>query len=369
MKLSLSTGLAAGILALVSAPALAAPVTVDLRIEGPTATVFEGPVTTDVRTFPSNQGAKRCDAGASRVTSGAVLAAASEGAPFAFKADWNDQYESATFTEVGGENVNYDPATGRYLGEFLNGKGADLGACSQPVQAGNQVLFAYAAYGEPLLALSGPASAKPGESVTVKVTDGNGAPVAGATVRNSQTGADGTATIGPLNSRGELDLKATKPNAVRSNRLRVCVSDGADGLCGTRVPSTPGAQNTTVAAPDRTAPRATLAGFTDHQAFKTGPRELKGSFVDTSGVKVVKLRLTKRLGGDCWYFSGKQERFRHSKCGTGAYFAIGQSADWSYLLPSRLGKGRYVLDAVAIDGAGNRTPLARGTTRVVFTVR
>jgi len=28
-----------------------------------------------------------------------------------------------------------------------------------------------------------------------------------------------------------------------------------------------------------------------------------------------------------------------------------------------------VLDAIAIDGAGNRTPLARGTTRVVFTVR
>ena len=53
----------------------------------------------------------------------------------------------------------------------------------------------------------------------------------------------------------------------------------------------------------------------------------------------------------------------------GAYFAIGDRADWSYLLPARLGRGRYVLDAIAIDGAGNRTPLARGTTRVVFTVR
>ena len=51
------------------------------------------------------------------------------------------------------------------------------------------------------------------------------------------------------------------------------------------------------------------------------------------------------------------------------YFAIGDKADWSYLLPARLGKGRYVLDAIAIDGAGNRTPLQRGTTRVVFTVR
>jgi hypothetical protein len=33
------------------------------------------------------------------------------------------------------------------------------------------------------------------------------------------------------------------------------------------------------------------------------------------------------------------------------------------------GPGRYVLDAVAIDGAGNRTPLACGSSRVVFAVR
>jgi hypothetical protein len=63
------------------------------------------------------------------------------------------------------------------------------------------------------------------------------------------------------------------------------------------------------------------------------------------------------------------ERFRRTRCGTGAYFAIGDRADWSYLLPERLTRGRYVLDAIAIDGAGNRTPLARGATRVVFTVR
>ena len=76
---------------------------------------------------------------------------------------------------------------------------------------------------------------------------------------------------------------------------------------------------------------------------------------------MVKLRLTKRLGKRCWYFSGRMERFRRTKCGNGAYFAIGDRADWSYLLPERLDRGRYVLDAIAIDGAGNRTPLERGT--------
>jgi hypothetical protein len=114
---------------------------------------------------------------------------------------------------------------------------------------------------------------------------------------------------------------------------------------------------------------AKLTGFTDHQVFTTGPRELKGSFADASGVKSVKLRLARRVGGKCAYFSGKLEKFRHTGCGKEKYFSIGDRADWTYLLPAKLGKGRYVLDAVAIDGAGNRTPLARGTTRVVFTVR
>ena len=48
----LLSGLLAGAALLVAAPStLAAPVTVDLRIEGPSRTLFEGPVTTDVRTF------------------------------------------------------------------------------------------------------------------------------------------------------------------------------------------------------------------------------------------------------------------------------------------------------------------------------
>ena len=68
MKLSLTAGMVAGLLSLAAAPALAAPVTVDLRIEGATRTLFEGPVTTDVRQFPSNQGAKPCDNGSRRAS-------------------------------------------------------------------------------------------------------------------------------------------------------------------------------------------------------------------------------------------------------------------------------------------------------------
>ncbi|HEY6890566.1 MAG TPA: hypothetical protein VI300_22370, partial [Solirubrobacter sp.] len=171
------------------------------------------------------------------------------------------------------------------------------------------------------------------------------------------------------------DLKATKPGTIRSNRVRVCVTNGADGACNSPIvvnnPVTPCVCSAPGPKPaaDTAAPTATLVGIKDKQTFTTGPRELKGSFADLSGIKSVKLRLAKRAGGKCSYFSGKLETFRHTKCGTEKYFAIGDRADWTYLLPAKLGKGRYVLDAIAIDGAGNRTPLARGTTRVVFTVR
>jgi len=57
-------GLAAGLCCLVAAPAAsAAPVTVNLRIEGPTRTLFEDPVTVDTRTFhfTGDSTEHRCD--------------------------------------------------------------------------------------------------------------------------------------------------------------------------------------------------------------------------------------------------------------------------------------------------------------------
>ena len=72
---------------------------------------------------------------------------------------------------------------GAFLAEYKNGAFASLGACADPIQNGDEVLFAYAVGTEPLLALAGPATARPGEAVTVRVTDaGTGAPVAGASV-------------------------------------------------------------------------------------------------------------------------------------------------------------------------------------------
>jgi hypothetical protein len=369
MKIRSSAGLAAGLLAaaLLPSAAAAAPVTVDLRIEGPTRTLFEGPVTTDVREFKfSNESTgHQCDGTAALggpsptpvPTRGAVIAQAAASTPFQLEGTWS-QF-GASFTTIAGESVAFDPNTNRFLAEYENGAFASLGACADDSHSGDDVLFAYADGSEQLLELSGPARARPGQPVTLRVTDaGTHAAVAGATVAGHQSGADGSVTVGPLATRGDTDFKATKTGAIRSNRMRVCVTDGADGACGTLIPT----------PPDTTAPGATIAGIRAGQSFsrRHAPRELHGTASqDPSGLWAVKIRLTRRLGKTCWYFSGTKERLLERTCGKKYAFKVGDQPQWSYLLPSRLPRGRYVLDAYAIDNAFNHG----ATQRVAFRVR
>ena len=133
--------------------------------------------------------------------------------------------------------------------------------------------------------------------------------------------------------------------------------DGDDGRCGTF---------------DREPPLGRILGIAEQERFtrRSAPRELRGQVrTNASGLRWVQLRLTRRHRGDCSYFSGGQERFRATRCGRSFAFRIGDKADWSYLLPARLKRGRYVLDAIAVDGKNNREPLARGRNRIVFFVR
>jgi hypothetical protein len=369
MKIRSSAGLAAGLVvaALLPSTAAAAPVTVNLRIEGPTRTLFEGPVTTDVRQFrfTNETTGHQCDGttlggmSPSPVpTRGAVIAQAAETTPFQLEGTWSSL--GASFTRIAGESVGFDATTNRFLGEYENGKFASLGACADDSKTGDDVLFAYGDGSEQLLELAGPVLARPGQAVALKVTEaGTHAAVAGATVGGKATGADGTAVVGPLNARGIADFKATKTGAIRSNRVRVCVTDGQDGACGSQLPQ--------LAAPDRTAPVATIKGIRDGQRFsrRRAPRKLRGSVVeDRSGLWAVKIRLTRKLGGKCWYFSGSKERFLKRRCGKKHAFKVGEQPEWSYLLPSRLPRGRYVLDTYALDNAFNRSTTARVRFRV-----
>jgi hypothetical protein len=146
-----------------------------------------------------------------------------------------------------------------------------------------------------------------------------------------------------------------------------CVHRPDDGRCDSR---------------DLEAPTAFITSIRDGARFarRSGPRELSGTAgvlgaggieADGTGILMVKLRLTRRVGARCSTWSPSRERFVPRECGAenGFWFRIGDDADWDYLLPARLGRGRYVLDADAIDRAGNRHHVRRrGENRVVFRV-
>jgi hypothetical protein len=96
---------------------------------------------------------------------------------------------------------------------------------------------------------------------------------------------------------------------------------------------------------------------------------------DASGIREVRLRLSRTDRGRCYRYDGRErERLvRTRRCGAaGALsFPVGASASWSYLLPSALPRGRYVLDVFVTDGRGNRMAsrdLQRGSSRIVFSV-
>jgi len=364
MKLSLTAGMVAGLL-LFAAPAVADPANVTVRVEGADTTRVEA-----TRVLTTAAPVSKAGHDCSGTSAGGALDRATGGD---WDAGWFDGLEHFVKT-IRGET----PAGDDYWSVWLNHKAVTVSACKAELQEGDDVLYfvdrctfdGTGCSNQPVepLALTAPVSATAGATGEVTVVKYNAAgaaePVAGAKVAGPgvdvTTDASGKASVS-FTTPGTVRLQATKAGLVRSEKHDVVVAAPGAAPRGPDAPS---------AGPDRAAPTAALTGLRDKQVLRRGPRELRGSFgADPSGVKTVKLRLTKRLGKKCWYFSGKTERFRGTKCGRGAYFTIGDRADWSYLLPARLGKGRYVLDAIAIDGAGNRTPLQRGTTRVVFTVR
>src|SRR3954447_5529370 len=357
----LLSGLVAGIALLAAAPAALAGPTVTVRVESPGGTLLERTTVT----LPDRPSAGN--------PCGANTAAA------ALDAGTGDNWDHAEFTQtILGETHKFDNSD--YWAEWIAraGTGYERGAgiCSDTMAAGDELLMLVDVSPPPSFAptvfpldLEGvPAQASRGDSVTVTVVEyrsatgatGEGArtPVAGATISGGGTtatsGADGKATL-RLDQTGSYAIKATRQgNAPSAGEL---VSVAMPG----QAPPPPGA-----AARDTAAP-VTTVGLRDGAVFsrRRAPRLLRGRVSqDPSGLYSVKLRLTQRLGRHCSYFSGRRERFRRMHCGGGSFLRIGDQADWSYLLPKRLGRGRYVLEAKAIDTAFNRGAPARVRFRV-----
>jgi hypothetical protein len=366
-------GLLAGLTCLIAAPAaLAAGPTVRVRVEGENGTLLERTtVTLSGASVPGNSG---CDG----TSAGAAIEAATRG-------NW-DRAPGGFSNTIMGET--HDFSRSDYWAEWLDsgaGYKRGNGVCADHLKAGDEVLMLVdmPPYGdgsttEMPLSLHGlPAQVQRGTDVVVTVTgaktttqygdpgDGEDVPLAGATVSGggvtAVTAADGRATL-HFEQAGTFTLKASKAGDVPSAGEVVSVTEAA--------PTPPPPANP--AGPDTVAPTGKILGIRSGQHFKRkrAPRTLRGTVsADPSGLRVVKLSLTRSSRGRCQLYSPTKERFRNSRCGRRVNFSIGDRQDWSYLLPRRLGKGRYVLDVIAVDKAGNRDRLARGRSRVVFFVR
>lgn len=399
--------------ALLAAPAGAATVTV--RVEGADRTL----VPTTAVTLPGPAVDKRAEGGTTCAsdTAASALEAATAG-------DWggrNDPNFGQKVERIKGV-THLIGGGGEYQGRFwtiyLN-DASTFGICDIKPQAGDELLLypkcdsatSECIAGEPL-DLKGPLTARPGVPFDVTVTEvqttfggppdfaqqTSKGPAADATVAgggaSATTNADGRATLA-LSQRGPQTIVATKGQSVREG-IEVCVTDGEDGFCGTRTAAGETIQGPTATqqaaaaagGPDRTAPRSTIIGIREGQTFSraNAPRVLRGLVgepsgararaaalrPDPSGVLMVKVRLTRNDRGRCSSYSVRRERLVRTRCGVtrGWYAKVSDRAEWEYQLASRLPRGRYVLDVVAIDKAYNRDDeRRRGENRIVFRVR
>jgi hypothetical protein len=380
-------GLAAVVLAVVpTAPAAAAPVTV--RVEGDSATLVPRVALTTNATPVNKDGTNSC--------SGASAAGALEQATGGDWAGvWDPGFSTYSVDAVKGESHPFK--SGEYWAIFLNNVPAPAGICGFELQTGDELLLAPEPENgtalNPLVLQNVPASVAPGHAFTVKVTHVKTTypppnfdpttttePVAGATVAgggaSATTGADGTAQV-TLSARGSSGLRATASGDIRSATEPVCVTDGSDGACGTTAASScqTAGDDGNCGTKDKRAPRGKIVSIREGQPFGKGkgPRKLSGIVTsDPSGIADVRLRLTRNDRTHCETFDGRSERLvKLSRCGAkrGKWFSAGDREQWSYLLPEKLGPGRYVLDLQVRDKAGNvDTLLQRTRTRVVFTV-
>lgn len=228
-----SLPLALAIVGIFASSAGAAPVSVNLRVEGASKTIFDGPVTTDGHTITtaSSMGPHPCDgtnAGAFPSPVPTATAALDDGARlngFAWDGTWFS-FEDFQIDSVAGEAST----STQFWGVALNFKFTSTGGCTTKVTNGDQVLWIFDAFSKThILKLTGPASATTGAPVTVRVVDGqDGSAAAGATVEGKTTGADGRATLTFANA-GIYKLKAERSDSVRSNAVSLCVDPpGAD---------------------------------------------------------------------------------------------------------------------------------------------
>jgi hypothetical protein len=384
---------------LASASAQATPISVNIRVEGSTQTLFEGPITTDARTIeapdyvakgetPGPAHPHPCD-----VNENGEFPAGTFGAPYGTPT--SALYDAAQSLGLALDGYWYAPLNDF----FVNGIGSDetanwgyavdyttasIGGCQLQLAPGNEVLWsATFAASKHLLKLSGSTAANVGNPLEVHIADGQtGSPIAGASIGediagvttpipgSATTDANGNATI-TLAHAGTVMLKATQAESVRSNGLVVCVHNGNDGTCGTTIPGAP-PKFEPVSQHAPPANVAMVGGVTNGHRYRRhhAPRILRGLVQVPAGgtLHEVRISLRRRHRGRCMVFSGATEAFVRARCGVARFFSVGSTESFSYLLPAALPAGHYVYDIKAIDNTGHQTKLSTGVSHVVFDV-
>ena len=391
----MKTVLAAGALVLaLASSALAAPANVSVRVEGLETTLVPRTAlaTTDVPVAKDGDPERSCT-GTSAI---GALEAATAGD---WAGPWFDGF-GQSIDVIKGESHPFDSEADRnYYWTFWNNyEYQNLGACSTELQEGDEVLFSLGCFGDcgsfTPLRLSLPGTAAPGQEVAATVTeyvlncdDQNvcataAQPAAGATVSAGgatlTTGGDGIARFTPAD-RGPHAVRATKDGYIPTATETVCVTDGADGACGTTKPGDPPAPacetdgaDGRCGTRDAKAPTGHILGIADGARFKRrdAPRELRGTVdPDASGLHAVKIRFVRRARGKCWGLSKRRDRMIRINCERPFWITVGDRAEWSYLLDRRLRRGRYTLELRAWDKAFNKDTLEPGRSSVAFRVR
>jgi hypothetical protein len=384
----------------------AVPITVNVRVEGSTATLFEGPVSAEALLAPgistkSSGGAHPCDVKdngenggfvAAAATPTAALYAAASGSGIVFDASWSTKPLNDFFVSQVGSDVNGGAPEFPSWGYAVNYTTAGVGGCQFQLAPGSEVLWAYNYFNlVHLLSVSGPTSANVVTPVAVRVVDAQtGQPISGASIGQvvhgtttpiagfPLTDASGYAAVS-FAQTGNVTLKATRADSVRSNAITICVHAGSDGTCGTGAPSgaPPATQlpsGSSGGVPMVLADTANVVGVRNGHVYarRGAPRLLGGVVRVPAGgtLSDVRIRVERRDRGRCFNFSGRRAVFVRARgCHAPQFFSVGATVSFSYLLPARLPRGRYVYDIEAVDNAGHATNLVAGVSHVVFRVQ
>jgi hypothetical protein len=395
-RISLALGAVGLSLCLLASAAVAAePATVTVRVEGFNGATLlpQTQVTTSTAPVPVEGGV------CSGTSVGGALYDATHG-------DWDAKEASGGVEILGIEGIDLPPFGAEdyaYWAIWLNNGFAQNGACAEQARPSMDIVFAGQCFAlgpdcpasatapDHFLTMTSPTSAEVGVGESVSVTVGSlgtasGAPEAlpeGVTVTGGPVAVSpnlqGVATL-KFTAAGSYTLQARAADSVPSDPYTVCVHNANDGTCGTTGPSGSssgssgsggvlGYSSSSYKGPYAVV--AKLAGLIDNHHYPRGraPRVLAGKVLGHTTIASVSLRLRRSYRGRCYAYDGASDRFGSARCGHGGFFKVGTQASFSYLLPESLAPGRYVLDVRATDEAGNRTALARGTSRVVFYVR